>query len=235
MPTPSIFSSRRAFLMQCTALLPIRSICAASAAPAAGSSAAQAPTGKTMLFFGDSLTAGYGLEDPASEAYPALIGAKLKEIAPHWKIVNAGLSGETTSAGLRRIDWVLRQPVELVVLALGGNDGLRGIGAALTKSNLESIIVKVRQKNPKTVIILAGMKMPVSMGAYAAEFEAVFASLSAADKTLVSLPFLLEGVGGVAAMNQADAIHPNAEGQRKVAEHVWKTLEPLVKLLDGKK
>jgi acyl-CoA thioesterase-1 len=234
MPTPSIFRSRRAFLYQCAAFWPVTAALRAGAAEPAVPSAAAVPSAKTILFFGDSLTAGYGLEDPAGEAYPALIGAKLKTDAPAWKVVNAGLSGETTSAGLRRIDWVLRQPVDLFVLALGGNDGLRGIGAPLTKSNLKSIIGKVRQKNPKTVILLAGMKMPVSMGAYAAEFEAVFASLSSADKALVSIPFLLEGVGGVAAVNQADAIHPNAEGHRKVAEHVWKTLEPLLKTLDGK-
>lgn len=187
------------------------------------------PAGKTMLFFGDSLTAGYGLEDPAAEAWPSLIGVKLKETAPEWKVINAGLSGETTSAGLRRVDWVLRQPADVFVLALGGNDGLRGIGAGLTKSNLEAIIAKVRAKCPQAVIVLAGMKMPVSMGDYAKDFEAVFAQIVAADPKLVSIPFLLEGVGGVAALNQPDAIHPNVEGHRKVAEHVWKTLGPLVK------
>ena len=187
------------------------------------------PAGKTMLFFGDSLTAGYGLEDPAAEAWPSLIGAKLKETAPEWKVVNAGLSGETTSAGLRRVDWVLRQPADVFMLALGGNDGLRGIGAALTKSNLEAIMAKVRVKCPQAVIVLAGMKMPVSMGDYARDFEAVFAQIAAADPKLVSIPFLLEWVGGVAALNQADAIHPNVEGHRKVAEHVWRTLGPLVK------
>jgi acyl-CoA thioesterase-1 len=182
------------------------------------------------LFFGDSLTAGYGLEDPAAEAWPSLIGGKLKAAAPEWKVINAGLSGETTSAGLRRVDWVLRQPVDIFVLALGGNDGLRGIGAVLTKSNLESIIVKVRAKSPQAVIVLAGMKMPVSMGNYAVDFEAVFAKIAAVDPKVVFLPFLLEGVGGVAGLNQADAIHPNVEGHKKVSEHVWKTLEPLVKL-----
>jgi acyl-CoA thioesterase-1 len=197
--------------------------------PVVHAGAAEAGPARTILFFGDSLTAGYGLEDPAGESYPALIGERLKVAAPAWKIINAGLSGETTSGGLRRIDWVLRQPVDVFVLALGGNDGLRGIGLPVTKANLEAIITKVRAKNPKAVIVLAGMKMPVSMGGYAADFEAVFAGLAAADKTLVYLPFLLEGVGGVAALNQPDAIHPNAEGHRKVAAHVWKTIEPLIK------
>ncbi len=211
--------SRRHFLLLGLGLLlPVLPLGASEAAPA-----------RNILFFGDSLTAGYGLDDPAAESYPALIGEKLKAAAPGWKIINAGLSGETTSGGLRRIDWVLRQPVDVFVLALGGNDGLRGIGVPVTKSNLEAIITKVRAKNPKAVIVLAGMKMPVSMGSYAADFEAVFAAMAAADKTLVNLPFLLEGVGGVASLNQADAIHPNPEGHKKIAGHVWKTLEPLVK------
>ncbi len=215
----SKFPCRRRFLRTgLLSLLPVLCLGAAEAGPA-----------RTILFFGDSLTAGYGLDDPAAESYPALIGEKLKATAPAWKITNAGLSGETTSGGLRRIDWILRQPVDVFVLALGGNDGLRGIGVPVTKSNLEAIITKVRAKNPKAVIVLAGMKMPVSMGSYAADFEAVFAGLAAADKTLVYLPFLLEGVGGVASLNQADAIHPNADGHKKVAVHVWKTIEPLVK------
>lgn len=212
------FHRRRFLRFGMAGLLPGSLLRAADSAPA-----------RTILFFGDSLTAGYGLDDPATESYPARIGEKLKATAPAWKIFNAGLSGETTSGGLRRIDWVLRQPVDVFVLALGGNDGLRGIGLPVTKANLEAIIGKVRAKYPKAVIVLAGMKMPVSMGGYAADFEAVFAGLASADKTLVSLPFLLEGVGGVAALNQADAIHPNAEGHRKVADHVWKTLEPLIK------
>ena len=226
----SKFPSRRAILLQSAALLlalPFLKSTAVQAGEAAP--AAKTATAKTLLFFGDSLTAGYGLDDPATESYPALIGEKMKASYPNWKIVNAGLSGETTAGGLRRIDWILKQPVDIFVLALGGNDGLRGIGAPVTKSNLEAIIKKVRTKNPNAVIVLAGMKMPISMGSYAADFEAVFATLTQADSTLIHLPFLLEGVGGMANMNQADAIHPNAEGAKKVADHVWKTLEPLVK------
>ncbi len=188
-----------------------------------------APAGKTLLFFGDSLTAGFGLDDPATESYPALVGGKLKAAHPAWKIVNAGLSGETTSGGLRRIDWVLRQPVDVFFLALGGNDGLRGIPAAVTKSNLEAIIAKVRAKNPTVKIVLAGMKMPISMGAYSADFSAVYPGIATADPGVQLLPFLLEGVGGVPALNQPDAIHPNPDGHRKVADHAWQTLEPLVK------
>ena len=193
--------------------------------------AAPTPSGptQTLLFFGDSLTAGYGLDEPAVESYPARLGEKLKASYPVWKIVNAGLSGETTSGGLRRIDWVLRQPVDLFFLALGGNDGLRGIPAAVTQANLAAIIAKVRVKNPQAVILLAGMKMPVSMGTYATDFSAVYPALAKSDKAINLLPFLLEGVGGVSALNQSDAIHPNPECHRKVADHVWPTLEPLVK------
>jgi acyl-CoA thioesterase-1 len=228
MPAVSTFPSRRAFLRQSAAFC-----LAASAFRAAGAEdpapPPAAPAGKTLLFFGDSLTAGYGLDDPATESYSALVGGKLKAAYPAWKIVNAGLSGETTSGGLRRIDWVLRQPVEVFFLALGGNDGLRGIPAAVTKSNLEAIIIKVRAKNPKVKIVLAGMKMPISMGTYATDFSAVYPAIAKADPALQLIPFLLEGVGGMPTLNQPDAIHPNPEGHRKVADHAWQTLEPLVK------
>lgn len=217
---------RRILLLGLALLAPIMTASAAPPTPGASPTGDAKP--KTILFFGDSLTAGYGLDDPSTQSYPALIGEKLKDSVPRWKIVNAGLSGETTSAGLRRIDWVLRQPVDIFVLALGGNDGLRGIAAPVTRSNLEAIVKKVRTKNPNATIVLAGMKMPVSMGTYATDFEGVFYSLAKADKTLINLPFLLEGVGGVAALNQGDAIHPNVEGHKKIAEHVWKTIQPLV-------
>ncbi len=185
--------------------------------------------GRTALFLGDSLTAGYGLEEPGRESYVGLVGARLAAAQPGWKVVNAGVSGETSSGGLRRIDWVLRQPVDLLFLALGANDGLRGIPAALTQSNLEGIIAKVRAKYPKVVVVVAGMKMPTSMGAYAADFAEVFRKLAAADPALVLLPFLLEGVAGEASFNLPDAIHPNAAGHRKMAEGVWSTLEPLLR------
>ena len=218
--------SRRAFLSQ---IGPLGLLPALLWSTASAKAAAAAVAKKTVLFFGDSLTAGYGLEDPGTEAYPGLIGSKLKEQYPEWRVVNAGLSGETTSAGLRRIDWVLRQPVDLFFLALGGNDGLRGIPSVVTQANLQAIIVKVRSKNPKAVILLAGMKMPLSMGSYATDFGAVYPSIATADKAITLLPFLLEGVGGIAALNLGDAIHPNPQGHRKIAEHVWPVLEPLVK------
>ncbi len=189
---------------------------------------AQVAAERRVVCFGDSLTSGHGLEDAQLQAYPALLGAKLAKSPGGWKVVNAGLSGETTAGGLRRVDWVLRQPVDIFLLALGGNDGLRGLPAAVTKGNLEGIIRKVRAKHPTATLVVAGMKMPPSMGRYAEEFARIFKELWEADMALVKVEFLLEGVGGVAAMNQPDQIHPNAAGHRAIADHVWKTLEGLV-------
>jgi acyl-CoA thioesterase-1 len=185
-------------------------------------------TERTILFFGDSLTAGYGLDDPATEAYPALIQRKLDAEHLPWRAVNAGLSGETSAAGLRRIDWVLRQRVDVFFLALGANDGLRGIDPAATRSNLEAIIARVRAKFPETKVVVAGMEMPPSMGAdYTQRFHAVFPEVATATHATL-LPFLLEGVAGHADLNQADAIHPTAAGDRIIAETVWKTIRPLL-------
>lgn len=189
---------------------------------------ARAADPRTIIFFGDSLTAGYGLNDPTTEAYPALIQEKLAAEKPGWRAVNAGLSGETTSGGLRRVDWILRQPVDIFVLALGGNDGLRGIDPAVSRANLEKIIERVRAKNPAVKLVLAGMQMPTAMGAdFARQFEQMYPEI-AAKNDAVLLPFLLEGVGGRPDLNQADRIHPTARGHALVAETVWKVLRPLL-------
>lgn len=190
--------------------------------------AGEAPAGRTLVFFGDSLTAGYGLADPAAEAYPALIQARIRDAGLPWRVVNAGLSGETTAGGLRRIDWTLRTPPDLFVLALGANDGLRGISPALMRSNLEEIIGRVRRRQPAARIVLAGMQMPPELGPeHAAAFARVFPEV--AEKTGVTLvPFLLDGVGGVAELNQGDRIHPNPAGHAVIAETVWKILQPLL-------
>lgn len=194
-------------------------------ARADGGSASPRPS--TILFYGDSLTAGYGLNDPTVTAFPALIGEKLAAAGLDFRVVNAGLSGETSSGGLRRINWVLRQPVDIFVLELGANDGLRGLPLDLLESNLQQILDRVRAKNPDVQLVLAGMQMPTSMGDYAQDFAAIYPRLAAAnDATLI--PFLLDGVGGVAELNQADAIHPNPAGHRIVAETVWTILHPLV-------
>lgn len=181
---------------------------------------------RTIVFFGDSITAGSGL-DP-DEAFPALIQKKLEAAGRPWRVVNAGLSGETTAGGLRRLDWILRQPVDIFVLELGGNDGLRGIPPETSRANLQTMIERIRAKHPRVVIVLAGMQMPVNMGPdYTRRFAAMYPELAEKNRTAL-IPFLLEGVGGVASLNQADGIHPTAAGHQIVADTVWRTLQPLL-------
>ncbi len=183
--------------------------------------AAEPPPTRTILIVGDSLTAGYGLPDPATQAYPALLQAKLDALpAPGWRIVNAGVSGDTTSGGLRRIDWVTRQPVAILVLALGANDGLRGLPLEMIRANLSAIVAKVRAKNPQVRVLLAGMRMPTSMGDYARDYAQLYPALAQAENWGL-VPFLLEDVGGVTEFNQADGIHPNEAGNKIVADKVW--------------
>ena len=183
---------------------------------------------KTLLFFGDSLTAGLGLEDPSVQAFPALIQKKITAAGLPWRVVNAGLSGETSAGGLRRVDWILRQRVEVFVLELGGNDGLRGLAPETTRANLQAIIDRVREKSPATKLVLAGIAAPPNMGAdFTRAFAAIFSEL--AEKNHVTfVPFLLEGVGGRPELNQPDGIHPTAEGHAAVAETVWAVLKPLL-------
>jgi acyl-CoA thioesterase I len=182
---------------------------------------------KTIVFFGDSITAGYGLED-TSLAFPARIQKKIDEAKLPYHVVNAGLSGDTTAGGLRRIDWVLKQPIDVFVLELGGNDGLRGLSPVAAQQNLQTIINKVRVKNPNAKIVLTGMYMPTSMGEeYTKAFAAIFPKL-AEQNSVTFVPFLLENVGGVSSLNQPDQIHPNAEGHAIIAETIWKQLKPLL-------
>ena len=181
----------------------------------------------TILFYGDSLTAGYGLEDPMISAFPAIIQSKIDEAGLPYRVVNAGLSGETSAGGLRRINWVLRQPVDVFVLELGANDGLRGLPLEVLRNNLQQTIDRVRAKNPDVKIVVAGMRMPVSMGEYAAQFDALFAPLAEANDAAL-IPFLLEDVGAVPEMNLPDGIHPNIPGHKRVAQTVWTVLEPLL-------
>ncbi|MAU26812.1 MAG: arylesterase [Muricauda sp.] len=179
---------------------------------------------KTILFFGDSLTAGYGLD--MEEAFPALIQDRLDSLGLDYTVINSGVSGETTSGGLNRLDWVLNQEVDVFVLELGANDGLRGVPLTETRKNLQQIIDKVREKNPDTRIILAGMQIPPNMGPeYTAEFRKIFPEL--AEKNDIPLiPFLLEGVAGIPELNLEDGIHPTAEGHKIVRDNVWEVLEP---------
>jgi acyl-CoA thioesterase-1 len=180
---------------------------------------------RTVLFFGDSLTAGYGVEP--DEAYPALIQRKIDQAGLPWRVVNAGLSGETTSGGLRRLDWILRQHVDIFVIELGGNDGLRGIDPALTSSNLTAMITRIRQRYPDVKLVLAGMQLPTNMGIeYTRQFAAIYPEVARTGRAVL-IPFLLDRVGGVPTLNQADGIHPTAEGHQIVADTVWRTLQPL--------
>ena len=182
---------------------------------------------KKIIFFGDSLTAAYGL-DPG-EGFPAIIQSMLDSLGYNYKVVNAGLSGETSAGGNERVDWVLQQNVDIFVLELGANDGLRGFDATVTQQNLQSIIDKVRTKAPDTKIILVGMEAPPNMGkAYTDTFRQVFIDLAKVNN-LPLVPFLLKNVGGIPELNLPDGIHPNKKGQKLVAENVWEVLGPELK------
>lgn len=181
-----------------------------------------------IIVLGDSITAGYGLTK--SEAYPALLQQKIDQHQLDFVVVNAGVSGDTTAGGLNRIGWVLgQQGADVLLIALGGNDGLRGIQPAATKKNLDGIIKRARLKNPDLIILLIGMQMPDNMGeSYTKEFASTFQQV-AKDNQVHLLPFLLEGVGGNPTLNQTDRIHPTAEGQKIIAQHVWSSLLPLLR------
>ncbi|ASV29042.1 arylesterase [Maribacter cobaltidurans] len=181
---------------------------------------------QVILFFGNSLTAAYGLE--TEQGFPNLIQKRIDSLGLNYKVINSGLSGETTSGGLNRLDWVLNQDVDIFVLELGANDGLRGIPLGKTKENLQKIIDAVLEKNKNTTIILAGMQIPPNMGLdYTAEFRNMYPDL-AKNNDIHIIPFLLDGVAGEPDLNLEDGIHPTAEGQKIVAENVWDILGPLV-------
>lgn len=182
---------------------------------------------QNILFFGTSLTAGYGLEP--GEAYPELIQHQLDSLKLPYKAINGGLSGETSAAGKGRIDWLLKQPVSIFVLELGANDGLRGIAVKETTANLQAIIDSVKAKYPEAKLMLTGMEVPPNMGdKYASDFRNMFKLLAKKNK-MAFLPFLLDGVAGIPKLNQNDGIHPTATGQKIVAKNVWSKLQPLLK------
>ncbi len=181
---------------------------------------------KKILFLGDSLTAGYGLD--VSQSYPSVIQNYINEMDLSYEVINAGVSGDTTAGGLRRLEWLLRQEVSVLVVALGANDGLRGFDTTVTKSNLEKIIDKARSHNEDMVILLAGMYAPPNMGEeYGKSYDGIFKEV-AHSKNVFFLPFLLEGVAGEASYNLSDGIHPNEEGYKKVARTVWDHLKTLL-------
>ncbi len=181
---------------------------------------------KNIVFFGNSITAGYGVEQ--SEAFPALIQAKIDSLKLPYKVINAGVSGETSAGGKSRIDWVLQQPVDVLVLELGANDGLRGIPLSETSKNLQSIIDEVKKKYSAVKIVLAGMEIPPNMGKkYTDEFRELYRQLAEKNQTLL-IPFLLKNVGGEPELNQPDGIHPNVQGHKIVAENVWAVLKDIL-------
>ena len=180
----------------------------------------------TVLFFGTSLTAGLGL-DP-SQAFPVLIAKKSAAEGLPIDAINAGLSGETSAGALRRIDWALQKPVDIVVLETGGNDALRALDAAALKSNLTGIVAKIRKAQPRAKILLAVMEAPPNFGArYTKSFREAYNAV-AKSEGLRLLPFLLAGVAGKAELNQDDGVHPNVAGEKIVADNVWRGLKPVV-------
>ncbi|MAM28907.1 MAG: arylesterase [Flavobacteriaceae bacterium] len=182
---------------------------------------------KTILCFGDSITAGYGLDD-TNDAYPAVLQSKIDSVGFNYTVVNAGLSGETTAGGKSRVDWIMNQPIDIFLLELGANDGLRGISLTETRANLQAIIDAVENESPSTKIILAGMELPPNMGQdYTSEFRNLYAEL-AKQNDLTFIPFILKDVGGIAALNQSDGIHPTVEGHKIIAQTVWEVLEPML-------
>ncbi|MCM4157065.1 arylesterase [Gramella sp. AN32] len=182
---------------------------------------------EVILFFGNSLTAGYGLSE-GELGFPEIIQKKIDSLDLPYEVVNAGLSGETTAGGKGRIDWILNQQVDIFILELGGNDGLRGIPVSEPKKNLQEIIDKVRAKDPDIQIILAGMQIPPNFGQdYTSNFKNIYPEL-AEENDLPLIPFLLENVAGIRELNQSDGIHPTAEGQKILAENVWAILSEII-------
>jgi acyl-CoA thioesterase-1 len=185
----------------------------------------------TVLIVGTSLTAGLGL-DP-EDAYPSLLQRKADSLGLHVEIVNAGLSGETSAGAVRRMDWLLRGPADVVMIETGANDGLRGLDVDSTRANLRAIVAKVKAARPAARILLAQMEAPPNLGAkYTAAFSAMYQDV-AKEASVELMPFLLQGVAGITSLNQPDGIHPNERGEQIVANNVWQALEPVLRQLDA--
>jgi len=179
-----------------------------------------------VLFLGTSLTAGLGV-DP-EQAYPALIRRRLDSLHLGWRAVDAGVSGETSAGARRRLEWLLQGPIRVLVVETGANDGLRGLDVDSTRANIEAIVARARAFDPAITVVLAGMEVPPNLGPrYASRFRALFRDLARRER-LPLIPFLLQGVGGVDSLNQADGIHPTPQGHRMVAENVWRVVGPLI-------
>ena len=223
---PSPFHRNRPPRRWPSALFAFVAVLAISLSSRAQSSTNAPSARKTLLVLGDSLAAGYGV-DP-SESYPAVLQKWLQAMRLPVDVANAGVSGDTTAGGLRRLDWQLRRRIDVLLVALGGNDGLRGIAPASTRSNLLAIVAKARARYPDVAILIAGMQMPPNMGAeYTREFRDVFPAVAREAKATL-VPHLLEGVGGKPEFNQPDLIHPTPRGHEIVASNVWQVLEPVL-------
>ena len=199
-----------------------------AAAPLAVSAAPEVVQDRTgaarVLFLGTSLTAGYGLDDPAHDSWPAVIQQIADSLRVPLEVVNAGLSGETSAGALRRTDWLLKQHADLVVIETGANDGLRGLNPDSTAANLRAIVGKIRAAQPGAKLLLVQMEAPTNLGtAYTREFHALYGRVAREAKIALS-PFLLDGVAGVRTLNQADGIHPLPEGARRAARTLWPSI-----------
>jgi acyl-CoA thioesterase-1 len=182
---------------------------------------------KAIFFFGNSLTSGYGLDNP-DDCFVAIIQRKIDSVGLPFSVMNGGFAGETSSGGKARIEWVTEKPIHIFVLELGANDGLRGISLKETEQNLDSILYKVKDRYPKVELVLAGMQVPPNMGSeYAEAFKDIYPRLAKKYQAHL-IPFLLENVAGEAHLNLADGIHPNVEGHKIVAENIWRVLAPLL-------
>lgn len=180
-----------------------------------------------ILVFGDSITAGYGLED-TDDAFPAIVEKKLDSLGYNYDVINSGVSGETSAGGKNRISWVMNNPVDIFILELGGNDGLRGLPLSETKDNLQAIINTIKKKSPTTHIVLAGMQLPPNLGQeYTQEFKELYYELAEKNQ-LTFIPFILENVGGIESLNQKDGIHPTKEGHKIIAQTVVKSLQSII-------
>jgi len=201
-----------------------------SSPPGAAESAAPPEDARPAIaFVGTSLTAGYGLAAPEDDRYTAVLQRRVDSLGLGFRVVNAGVSGDTSRGGLERMDWVLRTDPRVLVIELGGNDGLRGIDPAAMEDNLQAIIDRAREQRPDIRIVVTGMQAPPNLGPrYGQEFAAVFARIAERNDTEF-VPFILEDVGGIPELNQADGIHPTPEGHRIMADNVWRVLEPMLR------
>jgi acyl-CoA thioesterase-1 len=207
---------------------PVESTTVAASGATAAAAASDRTGGPKVLFLGTSLTAGYGLDNPEHDAYPAVIQRIADSAGVRAQVVNAGLSGETSAGALRRVDWLLKEKPDVVVIETGANDGLRGLNPDSTAANIRQIVTRIRTRNASARILLVQMEAPTNLGpTYTKDFHAIFGKV-AADEKVPLAPFLLDHVAGIAKLNQGDGIHPTPEGARIAAHNLWPSVQRLV-------